>query len=296
MLKAILDRHVLLILMGVFAVLGIVSKCIACITLKRLVRAAGSMNKSAHPLIRLVRAKYEHACMLNDKVQNVGVFVDKYLYEYKILGLRLYRWRRMENVMAGLCLITGAAAAFLTYSVYGMSDAVLKMGAGGAALAILLYLFHLTSDENYMLEAVKTYMVDYLENVCARRYEKNQQKEKKEIKGLAVREEPENAAEDRALAAKVEKLGTAGIEEDVQKLQKSEPKKEEGADDASGTTKKEIPAEVPLEIPEPGQDLERLPKPEISAASSKKSREEKKEQKQVSKEVLIREILEEFLA
>ena len=145
MLKAILDRHVLLILMGVFAVLGIVSKC--GITLKRLVRAAGSMNKSAHPLIRLVRAKYEHACMLNDKVQNVGVFVDKYLYEYKILGLRLYRWRRMENVMAGLCLITGAVAAFLTYSVYGMSDAVLKMGAGGAALAILLYLFHLTSDE-----------------------------------------------------------------------------------------------------------------------------------------------------
>ena len=125
----------------------------------------------------------------------------------------------MENVMAGLCLITGAVAAFLTYSVYGMSDAVLKMGAGGAALAILLYLFHLTSDENYMLEAVKTYMVDYLENVCARRYEKNQQKEKKEIKGLAVREEPENAAEDRALAAKVEKLGTAGIEEEVQKLQ-----------------------------------------------------------------------------
>ncbi|MEI3220064.1 MAG: hypothetical protein V8S08_11265 [Lachnoclostridium sp.] len=84
MLKAILDRHVLLILMGMFAVLGIVSKCIAGITLKRLVRAAGSMNKSTHPLIRLVRAKYEHACMINDKVQNVGVFVDKYLYEYKV--------------------------------------------------------------------------------------------------------------------------------------------------------------------------------------------------------------------
>ena len=46
------------------------------------------MDKSAHPLIRLVRAKYEHACMLNDKVQNVGVFVDKYLYEYKVLGMK----------------------------------------------------------------------------------------------------------------------------------------------------------------------------------------------------------------
>ena len=58
MLKAILDRHVLFILMGIFTALGIVSKCIAGITLKKLVQAAGNMNKSTHPLIRLVRAKY----------------------------------------------------------------------------------------------------------------------------------------------------------------------------------------------------------------------------------------------
>ena len=114
---------------------------------------------------------------------------------------------------------------------------------------------------------------------------------------MAVREAPENAAEDRALVGEGGRsLELPESEEDVQKLQKSEPKKEEGADDASGTTTKEILPEVPLEIPEPGQDLERLPKPEYQLHRLKESREEKKEQKQVSKEVLIRQILEEFLA
>ena len=287
MLKVILDRHVLLILMGVFSVLGIVSKCIASITLKRLVQAAGNMNKSTHPLVRLVRAKYEHACMINDKVQNVGVFVDKYLYEYKTAGLRLYRWRRMENIMAGLCLITGAAAAFLTYSVYGMSDNVLKIGAAGAILAILLYLFHLTSDENYMMEAVKTYMVDYLENVCARRYEKNYQKE---MKAASARIEPEDEQDGQDIAAKVAKLKFAAAENEKPEPQK--PEKEKGLGDYTEMPEKN----APMEIPPLGQEPEKLPKPEISAASTKKSREEKKEQKQVSKEVLIREILEEFLA
>ena len=82
MLEIILDKHVIFVLMGILTVIGIVSKLIANVTLKQLVRAAGNMNKSTHPLMRLVRAKFEHACMISDTVENVRVFVDKYLYEY----------------------------------------------------------------------------------------------------------------------------------------------------------------------------------------------------------------------
>lgn len=274
MLKAILDRHVLFILMGVFTAFGIVSKCIAGITLKKLVQAAGNMNKSTHPLIRLVRAKYEHACMINDKVQNVGAFVDKYLYEYKVAGLRLYKWRRMENVMAGLCFITGTVAAFLTYSVYGMSDDVLKSGAYGAILAILLFLFHLTSDENYMLKAIRNYMVDYLENVCARRYEKNYQKE---IQIASAREE----------------RPTEEMMPDNLVTENDKPEKKSGA----GGDYIEMPQkDIPEVVMPPEKEPDRPAKPEIAKASVKKEKEEKTEQKPVSKEVLIREILEEFLA
>ena len=46
MLEIILDKHVIFVLMGILTVIGIVSKLIANVTLKQLVRAAGNMNKS----------------------------------------------------------------------------------------------------------------------------------------------------------------------------------------------------------------------------------------------------------
>lgn len=182
MLETILDRHMIFVLMGILTAVGIMSKFIVNVSLKRLVRAAGNMNKSTHPLMRLVRAKFEHASMVSDKVENVKVFVDKYLYEYKVLGLRLHSWRRLEKAAAALCLLAGAVGAGLEYGVNGMSDLVWKTGAVGGGLAAFVYMVHLLTDEKYQLEAIRNYMVDFLENVCRHRFEKSYQKE---IKVLA---------------------------------------------------------------------------------------------------------------
>lgn len=174
MLEVVLDRHIMVILMGIAAAVGVISKIAAGISLKRLVRAAGSMNKSGHPLVRLVKAKFEHACMVSDRVQNVEVFVEKYLHEYRAGGLRLHTWRRLEKAGVWLCLLFGLAGAGAWYASRGMADQVIQYGAAGAGGAILLFLFQLTSDEKYQLGVIRNYMVDYLENVCAHRYEKAQ--------------------------------------------------------------------------------------------------------------------------
>lgn len=178
MLEMIMDKKLLFVLMGIFAGIGVADKCVVGMTMKRLVQAAGNMNKSTHPLMRLVRAKFEHACMISDTVENVGVFVDKYLYEYKICGLPLHTVRRLEKICAGLCALAGLAGAFFSYQLYGMGDAVLRTGACGVGLGILVWLFHLTTDEEYCLQMAKNYMVDYLENVCLHKYEKNNGKER----------------------------------------------------------------------------------------------------------------------
>ncbi len=177
MLETMLDRHIIFVLMGILSAVGIMSKLIVNVALKRLVRAAGNMNKSNHPLMRLVRAKFEHASMVSDKVENVRVFVDKYLYEYKVLGLRIHSWRRMEKASAGLCLLAGAGGAGIEYGINGMSDLVWKTGAVGGGLAAFVYLVHLLTDEKYQMEAIRNYMVDFLENVCRHRFEKSYQKE-----------------------------------------------------------------------------------------------------------------------
>ena len=127
MLEMLLDKKLLFVLMGMLTGLGVADKCIVSMTMKRMVEAAGSMSKSNHPLMRLVRAKFEHACMISDTVENVGVFVDKYLYEYKVCGLRLHSLRRLEKMCSGLLIVTGLAGAGITCQVYGMGDEALRM-------------------------------------------------------------------------------------------------------------------------------------------------------------------------
>ena len=177
MLELMLDRHVIYVLMGMSAFAGVVSKVVVGRTLRKLVAAAESMGKSNHPLMRLVRAKFEHTCMISEKVENVGVFVDKYLYEYRVGGVRLHAWRRLQMAGAGLCLILGGVGAIISYRIKGATEQTAMIGGTGVALALIVFLVHMLTDEEYRLEAVRNYMVDYLENIYQHHYEKTYKKE-----------------------------------------------------------------------------------------------------------------------
>ena len=300
MLEMLLDKKLLFVLMGILTGLGVVDKCIVSMTMKRMVEAAGSMSKSNHPLMRLVRAKFEHACMISDTVENVGVFVDKYLYEYKVCGLRLHTLRRLEKICAGLLIVTGLVGAGLSYQVYGMGDAVLRMGACGAGLGILVWLFHLTTDENYCMQMAKNYMVDYLENVCLRKYEKMNQKER------TVRVNIENGpAEEEIQKDKIQK-------DEIQKdeIQRDEIQRDEVQETEAGT--EETPAPVPdhsvVHMQRENRRRERtqntaknLAKASAGLAGmdgskSPEAEEQKDAPEELAKDEMIRQILREFMA
>lgn len=297
MLEMLLDKKLLFVLMGMLTGLGVADKCIVSMTMKRMVEAAGSMSKSNHPLMRLVRAKFEHACMISDTVENVGVFVDKYLYEYKVCGLRLHSLRRLEKMCSGLLIVTGLAGAGITCQVYGMGDEALRMGAAGCGLGILVWLFHLTTDENYCMEMAKNYMVDYLENVCLRKYEKMNQKER------TVRVNIENGPAE-------EEIGPAEEEIQKNKIQKDEIQRDEVQETEAGT--EETPAPVPdhsvVHMQRENRRRERtqntaknLAKASAGLAGmegskSPEAEEQKDAPEELAKDEMIRQILREFMA
>ena len=66
--EVITGTDIMFYLMIAVGVIGGVAKVVNLFTLRRMAWAAGNMSKSTHRLIRLVRAKYEHACMLYDRV------------------------------------------------------------------------------------------------------------------------------------------------------------------------------------------------------------------------------------
>lgn len=249
MLESIGNTGISYVVAGGAALVGVVSKIISNLTLKRMEYAAGNMSKSNHSLMRLVRAKFEHACMVSEKVENVGVFVDKYLYEHRALGLKLHTWRRLETLMAGICLAAGLLGAFFEYSANGMSDEVIRTGAFCGILGILIYLFHLTTDENYRLKVTRNYMVDYLENVCLHKYEKLHQKDSEQE---PLRPQPE----------------------------------------------KEVPTTEPAPEIKPPAMPEPYEVPDVTPPIKAFIKEEAKPQpeKKPDKDVLIRQILEEFMA
>lgn len=271
MLEMILDKHVIWVIIGLGAAAGVVSKCIVNVSLKRLVRGAGNMGKSTHPFMRLVRAKFEHACMVSEKVENVEAFVDKYLYEYRVAGLKLHSLQRMEVTAVGICMAAGLLGGFLEYTGNGMNDEVLTTGAFGIGAGILLYLLHLTTDEKYSVSVVRNYMVDYLENVCLHRYEKAYQKET-ESKGKAPQEpQPELQAD---------------MQSDMESTELPQPKPQ------PELTAPLQPEPIPRVLPV--SDLRRQGVTVSEQEKQEKQMEEKKETP--AKEVLIRQILEEFMA
>ena len=177
MLEMFVVRETVFFLTGVMIGIGAIARLITGISLKKLVRAASNMSKSNHPLMRLVRAKFEHGCMVSDKVQNVGAFVEKYLYEYRVLGVRLHTWRQWAKGSIWLCLIFGATGTALAYAAGEREQGLYRYGILGGMGALALFLLRMLADDAYQLEAAKTYMVDFLENTYAHRYEKTNQKE-----------------------------------------------------------------------------------------------------------------------
>ena len=127
------DTNIMMYLMIIVGVIGILSKVVNQITLRRLVKAAGSMSKSTHKLIKLVRAKYEHACMAHDTVENTDAFVEKYIFEYRGFLFRIHTWRQLELQAIWFSGILAALGASVNYLSYGFTESVFQYMAAGAA-------------------------------------------------------------------------------------------------------------------------------------------------------------------
>ena len=256
MLEMFVVRETVFFLMGVMIGIGAIARLITGISLKKLVRAASNMSKSNHPLMRLVRAKFEHGCMVSDKVQNVGAFVEKYLYEYRVLGVRLHTWRQWAKGSIWLCLIFGATGTALAYAAGEREQGLYRYGILGGMGALALFLLRMLADDAYQLEAAKTYMVDFLENTYAHRYEKTNQKEIQ----VTVQRADEIPEKMQQTVQTVAKVGQANANQ---------------ADE--------------MRTQQPGARME-------DTAGSRFKQEDTGEKLEPTKEARIREILEEFLA
>ena len=161
--------------MGVLLGISLLAKLISAFTIRKMVIEAAKIQKSDHKLMKLIKAKFEHASMVSDRVQNVGAFVDKYLYEYKICGIRLHTWQNVPPKGFFIIVILGVFTVCESFRVEGMTMTTAGYIQWTGIFLLFLLLIQFVSGEKTQLEAARNYMVDYLENVCIHRYAKKHQ-------------------------------------------------------------------------------------------------------------------------
>lgn len=306
------DTRVITYLMAAVGVLGIIAKIVNHFTLNRLVKAAGNMPKSTHRLIKLVRAKYEHACMIRDSVENIDAFVEKYIYEYRGFLFRIHTWRQVEILSVWFAGILTALGASVLYFYSGFSESVYQYIAAGTAEVVLLSVVMRLSDEPYKVNAVKMYMTDYLENICTFRLRKQNTRERESIdvisaegSGKGIQASEENAEYKRLEYAKQEPrtAGRGGRNVRPARTAKNQP------EPAYAEPARTEPANAELAYAgETAADAEELPiniegEPRtttksavVKEAARHAAQDRQDDDRPALREEAIRQILEEFLA
>ena len=298
------DTRVIVYLMAGIGVLGILAKIINQLTLYRLVRAAGNMPKSTHRLIKLVRAKYEHACMIHDSVENIDAFVEKYIYEYRGFLFRIHTWRQIEVLSVWFAGILAALGASVNYLSLGLTETVYQYIAAGIAEMVLLSVIMRLSDEPYKINAVKMYMVDYLENICAIRLRKQTQRERESIDVIAAENggkgggqtvsdarSQEEGFRKKARSARVIQTNNASeVQSNVQAAVSSDSGEDQAKSAVQGTREERLPINIEGE-PRSAERGEAARQALRSAVENSPDGDSA-----TLREEAIRQILEEFLA
>lgn len=298
------DTRVIVYLMAGIGVLGILAKIINQLTLYRLVRAAGNMPKSTHRLIKLVRAKYEHACMIHDSVENIDAFVEKYIYEYRGFLFRIHTWRQIEVLSVWFAGILAALGASVNYLSLGLTETVYQYIVAGIAEMVLLSVIMRLSDEPYKINAVKMYMVDYLENICAIRLRKQTQRERESIDVIAAENggkgggqtvsdarSQEEGFRKKARSARVIQTNNASeVQSNVQAAVSSDSGEDQAKSAVQGTREERLPINIEGE-PRSAERGEAARQALRSAVENSPDGD-----RATLREEAIRQILEEFLA
>ena len=170
MLEKIVEQQIGLYFIGAMVGIGAWAKLVSIFTTRKLVRAAGEIHNSNHRLMKLIKAKFEHANLMSDRVQNVEAFVNKFVYEYKVLGIRLYTWPLIPRRTFWGTLLLGAFICLESYRMEGLGNVTASHIQWTSICLVANFVFAFLFDESARVNASKNYMVEYLANVCAHRY------------------------------------------------------------------------------------------------------------------------------
>lgn len=138
---------------------------------RRLFRASTQMGKSEHPLMKMLLKKFETCYQLKMGVENVGIFVDKYLNSYRTAGFHLYTWEALGDVLFGITLLASLLANLYIAVMGAGRETMVTFLLAGTAVCGILILEDIVLNIRDCRRRLMIEIRDYLENIYKPRLE-----------------------------------------------------------------------------------------------------------------------------
>lgn len=169
MMEKLLDQGVIFYVMFVTSSAGILSRLVLNRLYKGFCAATEDMASVANPLIRQIKLKFENCFRVNEGVANIPAFVDKYIYQYRFLGMSLKNIRRLFGHMLLLTTVSAGAGAGLSVYYGHSARETLLYAAAYAGCLFFMSVARYVWDERYYKTVMMTNLMDYLENTLVHR-------------------------------------------------------------------------------------------------------------------------------
>lgn len=288
MVQELFNQNIFMYIMLGVCACGVLSKLILNIVYSRLVKASDSMATSKNKLTRLMKMKFETCYKLKIGVNNVDIFVDKYVFHHKFCGILLSTWENIGGQILMLCLLIGSISTVLGL-IYecGKTQILSTFSVGIVTSGLLIFLEGMTNLTGKK-ELMRLNMKDYLENLLKVRLE--QENEHPELieqykKEYLEQEEEKQAMQSPAfVASTVDTVIETGKKKDkpsTSKFQKKMLKRQKK--DAARHEKENKIAEKKAEKEKKLEDKR------VAIENRKKEIEEKKKEAREAKESVKRE-------
>ena len=156
------------------SVLGILSKLLVNGRYARLVKQSENMGTAKDKYLRQWKVKFENTYRSNGGVNNIPVYVEKNLKQYRFMGIRLARLERFNRLAASLLCLGGLTAAFMTYWYTDNRKIVALYAVSGFLLGGAMILWETLCNTPGKIEQILLYSKDYFENTLVGRLETGQ--------------------------------------------------------------------------------------------------------------------------
>lgn len=174
MIQELFNRNLFIYIMVALCALGILLKLLLGILYSRLIKASDNMAASKNKLTQTMKKKFETCYKLKIGVNNVDIFVDKYVFRHRFCGILLSTWENICGQILMLCLLVGSISTILGL-IYecGKQQILSTFSVGILTSGMLIFLEGLTNLGGKK-ELFRLNMKDYLENILKVRLEQEQ--------------------------------------------------------------------------------------------------------------------------